>query len=67
MKQQLYTLLKQWYHDVQLEPYIEEIRQIPDLTVGRWALEIQLSPININTLQKKGLKSYHNLAITSFG
>ncbi|NJH67592.1 competence protein CoiA [Staphylococcus agnetis] len=68
MKQQVYTLLKQWYHDVQLEPYIEEIRQIPDLTVGRWAIEIQLSPININTLQKRTEKlsqlGYHVIWLT---
>ena len=52
MKQGLFEILTQYYENVRLEPYLSSIRQIPDITINqRWAIEIQLSPIDVETMQ----------------
>lgn len=53
MKQWLYETFKKHYDDVKLEPYLQSIKQIPDITVNQWAIEIQLSPIKLETIQSR--------------
>ncbi|WP_419790637.1 competence protein CoiA family protein [Staphylococcus chromogenes] len=60
MKQGLFEKLAQHYEHVCLEPYLSTICQIPDITINnQWAIEIQLSPIDVETMQVRtaGLQS----------
>ena len=52
-KSHLYLQLKESHADVKLEPYLKAINQIPDLIVGRWALEIQLSMISCKRMRQR--------------
>ncbi|PCF47262.1 competence protein CoiA [Staphylococcus delphini] len=64
-KSTLYEQLCKLDSSTQLEPYIKNITQIPDIIFGTWAIEIQLSSIAIKTMRARteGLQSegYHVL------
>ena len=53
LKLRLFRMLSKQYSNVQLEPYLSEIQQIPDIVVGQYAIEIQLSPISVQQMIKR--------------
>ncbi|WP_180810031.1 competence protein CoiA [Staphylococcus sp. 17KM0847] len=59
LKHKIYELFSKKYNDVQLEPYVYNINQIPDIIVDQYVIEIQLSaisPVDIAN-RTKGLTS----------
>ncbi|MCS4486622.1 competence protein CoiA [Staphylococcus americanisciuri] len=53
LKAHIYHVLSRKYHHVQLEPYLSEIQQIPDIVVNNTALEIQLSVIPVEQMRQR--------------
>ncbi|KIX90570.1 hypothetical protein TP70_06525 [Staphylococcus microti] len=53
LKLRLFHMLSIQYPNVQLEPYLSEIQQIPDIVVGQYAIEIQLSAIPVQQMIKR--------------
>lgn len=53
LKLHIFRELSKSHVDVQLEPYIHEIQQIPDIVVGHTAIEIQLSRLSIDLIRQR--------------
>lgn len=53
LKEHIFHALSSCYDDVQLEPYLSDIQQIPDIVVGQYAIEIQLSPIAVTQMRQR--------------
>ncbi|UXR78880.1 competence protein CoiA family protein [Staphylococcus sp. IVB6227] len=53
LKLLLFHILSNYYNDVQLEPYLSGIQQIPDIVVGDNAIEVQLSPLPVQQMRKR--------------
>ncbi|AVQ34520.1 competence protein CoiA [Staphylococcus muscae] len=53
LKLLLFHIMSNYDNDVQLEPYLSDIQQIPDIVVGKYAIEVQLSPLPIQQMHKR--------------